>query len=684
MESLVASSTDAITVVDESGNATYSSPTAERLYGYGSEWEGSRNAFDAVHPDDLDDVLEAFSMVLSDPGVVVSRQFRIRTAGGEWLTVVARATNRLEDSDVGGIVITTRDVTDRARAEAALRESEERYRRLVEHSPQPIVVQQEGVFAYLNPAAVRLLGAESETELLGRQVTDVVHPEDIGAVEQPVEQGSEIGAESSVRERRIVRRDGDVLDVELVSVPIVYEGAPAIQTMARDVTDRRRAERALAHQALHDHLTGLPNRALLLDRLTQALVRSGRRKGLVAVLIVDLDRFTLVNDELGHEGGDGVLRAVAARLRSVLRPADTVARFGGDEFVVVCDEVQGPAEATRVANRITEVLAVPVDDGDDSLVMTVSIGVALSPGDDVTAEALVRNADTAMHRAKELGGGRIELYDEGMRSRLVNRLREERLLARSVADGQLTLHYQPVVLLPELEVTGVEALVRWHHPERGLVLPGDFIPLAEESGLIVELGAWVLTEGARQAERWAYSTGAERGLEVAVNLSARQLAEPYFVKAVEALLHQHEVAGRPVTMWLEITETLLLEDPLLTASLLTELRGLGVRLSIDDFGTGYSSLAYLRRFPVDCLKIDRSFVCGLDADRDSRPIAAAIVEMAHALGLRVVAEGVETPGQLEALIDLGCDAAQGFLFAPALPVPQLEGLLDRNGGCFRS
>jgi EAL domain-containing protein (putative c-di-GMP-specific phosphodiesterase class I) len=351
--------------------------------------------------------------------------------------------------------------------------------------------------------------------------------------------------------------------------------------------------------------------------------------------------------------------------------------------VVVCDDVQGPAEATRVANRITEVLAVPVDDEDDSLVMTVSIGVALSPGDDVTADALVRNADTAMHRAKELGGGRIELYDEGMRSRLVNRLREERLLARSVSDGQLTLHYQPVVLLPELEVTGVEALVRWHHPERGLVLPGDFIPLAEESGLIVELGAWVMAEGARQAERWAHSTGAAEGLEVAVNLSARQLAEPYFVKSVEALLHQHEVAGRPVTMWLEITESLLLEDPMLTASLLTELRGLGVRLSIDDFGTGYSSLAYLRRFPVDCLKIDRSFVCGLDADRDSRPIAAAIVEMAHALGLRVVAEGVETRGQLDALVDLGCDAAQGFLFAPALPAPQLEALLQQNDGCFR-
>ncbi len=682
MESLVASSTDAITVVDASGQAIYSSPTAERLFGYEQGWEGGTNAFDSVHPDDLEEVLVAFGEALTRPGEVVCRQFRITTAQGAWRTVEARATNRLDDPDVGGVVITTRDVTDRAQAEAALRESEERYRRLVEHSPQAISVQQDGIFVYLNPAAVRLLGAESEAELLGRPVSDVVHPDDVPAGGAPEAGSLDDGGAPTVRERRLVRRDGDVLDVELVGVPITFRGAPAIQVMARDVTDRRRAERVLAHHALHDSLTGLPNRALLLDRLAQALVRSGRSGGFVAVLYLDLDRFKLVVDELGHEVGDRVLRAVAARLRNVVRPSDTVARFAGDEFVVVCDDVEGPAEATRIANRVAEVLAVPIDDHEE-LVVAASIGVALVVGDDVTAEALVRNADTAMHRAKELGRSRIELFDEGMRSRLVNRLRQERLLARAVADRQLALHYQPVVRLPELEISGVEALVRWDHPDRGLVLPGDFIPLAEDSGLIVEVGGWVLTEGVRQAVRWSGSVGPTRGLEVAVNLSAKQLAEPYFVKEVAGLLHEHDIGRQPVSLWLEITETLLLEDPIVTASLLTQLRGLGVKLSIDDFGTGYSSLAYLRRFPVDCLKIDRSFVSGLDGDTDSRPIAAAIVEMAHALGLRVVAEGVETSTQLEALVDLGCDAAQGFLFAPALPAPQLEALLAENGGCFR-
>ncbi len=683
MEALVETAAEAITVLDASGNTRYSSPTAHQLFGYEPGFSGGSNAFDVVHPDDLEEVARAFAELVAAPGAVVCRQFRIEATDGTWRTVEATATNRLDDPHVRGVVVTTRDVTDRARAEAALRESEDRYRRLVEHSPQPIVVIQRGAFVHLNPAAVRMLGAESEAELLGRPAVDVLHPDDAASVEAPGARPLPWGmAEATVRERRIVRRDGEVLDIELVTVPVTYRGGPAIQLMGRDVTDRRRAERALAHHALHDHLTGLPNRALLLDRLAQALVRTARRGGTVAVLFVDLDRFTLVNDELGHDAGDGVLRAVAARLRGMLRPADTVARFGADEFVVVCDEVQGPAEATRIANRIVEVVTLPVDDHDEDLVVTASIGVALAGGDDATADAVVRNADTAMHRAKELGGARIELYDEGMRSRLVNRLREERLLGRAVADERLILHYQPVVRLPELEVTGVEALVRWDHPERGLVPPGDFVPLAEESGLIVDVGHWVLAEGCRQAARWDGARGLGRQLEVAVNLSARQLAEPYFVKSVEALLHEHGHRA-PVALWLEITETLLLEDPIATASLLTELRGLGVRLSIDDFGTGYSSLAYLRRFPVDCLKIDRSFVSGLDGDRDSRPIAAAIVEMAHALGLRVVAEGVETAAQLEVLVDLGCDAAQGFLFSPALPAPDLEALLEANGGCFR-
>ena len=562
MESLVASSTDAITVLDASGRAVYSSPTAEQLFGFDQGWAHGTSAFDVVHPDDLEEVARAFAEVLANPERVVLRQFRISTATGEERTVEARATNRLQDPDVGGVVITTRDVTDRARAEAALRESEERYRRLVEHSPQAIAVEQGGVFAYLNPAAVRLLGAESAEDLLGRPVTDVVHPDDVAALDIPGDAGSPVrDGTPTVRERRIVRRDGDVLDVELVGVPITFRGEPALQVMARDVTDRRRAERVLAHHALHDPLTGLPNRALLLDRLSQSLVRCGRTDAFVAVLYLDIDRFKLVVDELGHEAADRVLRAVAARLRNVVRPSDTLARFTGDEFVVVCDDVQGPAEATRIANRITEVLALPVDDHED-LALAASVGVALARGDDISPEALVRNADTAMHRAKEQGRGRIELFDEAMRSRLVNRLRQERLLARSVADEQLSLHYQPVVSLPELEITGVEALVRWQHPDRGLVLPGDFVPLAEDSGLIVEVGRWVLAEGCRQAARWAGSVGPTRGLEVAVNLSAKQLAEPFFVKEVAGLVQQHGIGGRrPFSLWLEITETLLLRTP---------------------------------------------------------------------------------------------------------------------------
>jgi EAL domain-containing protein (putative c-di-GMP-specific phosphodiesterase class I) len=300
-----------------------------------------------------------------------------------------------------------------------------------------------------------------------------------------------------------------------------------------------------------------------------------------------------------------------------------------------------------------------------------SVGVALARGEDATAEHLVRDADAAMYRAKERGRGRIELFDEGMRSRLVTKLAEERRLRRAVASEELDLHYQPIMALPALEVVAVEGLVRWRHPERGVVAPAEFIPLAEESGLITDLGHWVLEEGCRQAGGWARELGPERRLEVALNLSTRQLSEQGLAKRVEALLDRHRLHPGGVGLCLEITESFLLEDPVATGTALDELRSLGVRLAIDDFGTGYSSLAYVRRFPLDTLKIDRTFVAGLGTDPDSRAVTSAIIEMGHALGLEVVAEGVEEEVQLEVLVDLGCDRAQGFLFSRPVPAPEL-------------
>jgi diguanylate cyclase (GGDEF)-like protein/PAS domain S-box-containing protein len=671
---LVRNSTDIITVLDADARTQYTSPAAAEMLGYE---EGSRlgqSPFDLIHPDDRLRVAEAFDALVRDPGRATRVEFRLQHADGSWRCLSAVGANHLGDPEVGGIVINASDVTQEAETKEALRESEERYRLLVERCPDLIAVHQEGVVTYVNPAGVRMLGADSADELTGRPAHDYVHPDDHPVLDARIA-AIRAGDEAGLAEIRLVRLDGGVVDVEAVTVPVTFRGGRASQVMARDITDRKRAERALAHQALHDHLTGLPNRVLLHDRLGLALARCARSGCHVAVVFLDLDRFKVVNDSLGHDTGDRVLRAVSARITNVLRPADTLARFGGDEFVVVCDDIAGPAEATRIARRILDALADPVDEADGGVHVGASVGVALARGEDVTAEDMVRDADAAMYRAKERGRGRIELFDEGMRSRLVTKLAEERRLRTAVASEELDLHYQPIMALPTLEAVAVEGLVRWRHPERGVVAPAEFIPLAEESGLITDLGHWVLEEGCRQAGGWARELGPERPLEVALNLSTRQLSEQGLAKRVEALLDRHGLHPGGVALCLEITESFLLEDPVATGTALDELRSLGVRLAIDDFGTGYSSLAYVRRFPLDALKIDRTFVAGLGTDPDSRAITSAIIEMGHALGLEVVAEGVEEEVQLEVLVELGCDRAQGFLFSRPVPAPELWDVL---------
>ena len=674
---LVRNSTDIITVLDADARTLYTSPAAAEMLGYEENSRLGQSPFDLIHPDDRLRVAEAFDALVRDPSRAARVEFRLQHADGSWRCLSAVGANHLGDPEVRGIVINASDVTQEAETKEALRESEERYRLLVERCPDLIAVHQEGVVAYVNPAGAGMLGASSPDELLGRPAHDLVHPEDHPLLDMRIA-AIQAGEEAGLSEIRMVRVDGGVIDVEAVTVPVTFGGGRASQVMARDITDRKRAERALAHQALHDHLTGLPNRVLLQDRLGQALARCVRSGCYVAVVFLDLDRFKVVNDSLGHEAGDRVLRAVSARITNVLRPADTLARLGGDEFVVVCDDITGPAEATRIARRVLDALGDPVDEADGGVHVGASVGVALADNDGVTAKDLIRDADAAMYRAKERGRGRIELFDEGMRSRLVTRLAEERRLRVAVANDELDLHYQPVVALPGREVVGVEGLVRWRHPERGIVAPAEFIPLAEESGLIADLGQWVLEEGCRQAGGWARALGPDRPLEVALNLSTRQLSEQGLAKRVEALLERNGLRPRGVALCLEITESFLLEDPVATGTVLDELRALGVRLSIDDFGTGYSSLAYLRRFPLDTLKIDRAFVSGLGVDSDSRAIALAIIEMAHALGLDVVAEGVENEEQLGVLVELGCDRAQGYLFSRPVPAPELWGALCRE------
>ncbi|MBJ7330328.1 MAG: EAL domain-containing protein [Solirubrobacteraceae bacterium] len=435
----------------------------------------------------------------------------------------------------------------------------------------------------------------------------------------------------------------------------------------------RRAEDQARHDAMHDPLTGLPNRVLFSDRLTQALARSERDGSPLAVLLLDIDRFKLINDSLGHVVGDELLREVAPRLSGAIRPSDTVARLGGDEFAVLCEDLEDEREAQEMAERLGACFLRPFALGGEQQFATASVGLVVANGH-AGAEELLRDADAAMYRAKEAGRGRYELFDEGMRSRAVARLQVENELRRALDREELRLYFQPIHDLNLGAIASCEALVRWNHPDRGLVGPDQFIPVAEESGLIVPLGAWVLQRACRQLARWRHAVPGAEHLRLTINLSARQVAQPDIVDTVSEAIA--DAGLDPSDIGLEITEHVLIEDAESTADTLRRLQRLGVRLVIDDFGTGYSSLSYLKRYPIEVLKIDRSFIDGIaDDESGDLAIVTAIVRMASALGVDVIPEGVETQAQLDRLRELGCQYAQGFLLDRPLPPDELESRL---------
>jgi diguanylate cyclase (GGDEF)-like protein len=443
----------------------------------------------------------------------------------------------------------------------------------------------------------------------------------------------------------------------------------------QDITQQKTAVEAVLHQALHDPLSGLPNRQLFLERLADALKRLTSHPATIGVIYLNIDRFKVVNDSLGHEAGDHVLLAMATRLRDLMRPGDTLARVGGDEFVVLCEDLSGEEEAVRIADSICMAVADPLawDRGD--LVLSVGAGIAVSASASDSPHSLLRNADAAMYRAKDIGQGRSAVFTETMRTNAVGRLTTEISLRQSITDGDMQVFYQPIVTLADGQIIGHEALVRWFHPTKGLIGPDQFISIAEETGLIVPLGAWVLREACQQAKRFQDRDPMWSHLTMSVNLSGGQLGQPDLIELVSSALHDADL--RPGYLQLEMTESVLMDDAATTITILKALKGLGVRLGVDDFGTGFSSLAYLRRFPVDVLKIDRSFVNGLGRDLEDSAVAAAVASLADTLGLTTVAEGVETRLQRDCLIGLGCSRAQGYLFSRPVDASECEAALDR-------
>jgi diguanylate cyclase (GGDEF)-like protein len=448
----------------------------------------------------------------------------------------------------------------------------------------------------------------------------------------------------------------------------------AVGHVLNGAIEGRRIEERIRHDALHDALTGLPNRTLLLERLRHAIDAADAEGRRIALFFLDVDHLKVINDSLGHHAGDELLRAIGPRLQAVLRPADTIARFGGDEFAVLCEAVDDQSQALRVAERLVRAFSKPFDVGGEPRFCSVSVGVVVSdPEGSRGPDELLSDADAALYRAKERGRGRHEVFDAGLRARITSRLELEADLRRALDQGgQLWVAYQPYFRLPDRSLAGVEALLRWNHPARGPIPPSDFIPVAEDSGLIVELGEWVLRTACAQVAEWRRVGAAE--LRLTVNVSARQMALCGIPGTVGAVLRETGLA--PTALGLEITEGLLLEDVADTAETLGALRAMGVRLMLDDFGTGFSSLGYLRRYPIDLIKIDRSFVHDLgEAGAGDAAIVEAIIGMAKALGMGVIPEGVETAGQLERLTGLGCDFAQGFHLARPLPPDEIRPLL---------
>ena len=547
-----------------------------------------------------------------------------------------------------------------------------RFRSLVNHSSDLLsVVDHNGTVVFHSHSSERLIGRLS-TDLLGSSYFDLVHPDDVQRVQVALDAFAEGSNETVQIEYRVRHRDGSWRQMEATITDLSGDAAVAGLVMnAHDVTDRKALEKQLSRQAFHDSLTGLANRALLGDRIDRAVARHARDQIVPAVLLIDLDGFKTINDSLGHGAGDEVLIAVARCLETCIRPSDTVARLGGDEFAILIEE--GDLElATGVADRILQVLAEPLAVAGRQLFVNASIGITLG-GEGRDADVLVRDADVAMYAAKAHGKGRYEVFEPQMHAVAVQRQELLADLQLALANGQFALAYQPVFDLQSRRMEGWEALLRWEHPTRGQVPPADFIAVAEETGLIVRIGRWVLREACRQAVLWQRRfPGAER-MTMSVNISARQLKEPGLVEDVRAVLANTGLD--PHTLVLEITESSLLDLETIHRPL-DALKELGVGLALDDFGTGYSSLSYLRRFPVDTIKIDKSFVDGLvDSPTEGPALLRAIARLGPTLGLRVVAEGAEQQQQLAQLVSAGCDAAQGFILARPMDPAGIEVLL---------
>jgi diguanylate cyclase (GGDEF)-like protein/PAS domain S-box-containing protein len=668
-QALASHSRDALIVLDEQGRPNFVSPSAETVLGWNVAALLGRPLLELFHESGREAAASELDRCLRTPGAQARVVGRARRQDGSWGDVEALAVNRVTDDAVRGVIVNLRDISENTRILEALRESEERYARAARGAYDGLWhwdLQRDRV--HYSERWHEMLGLERhETSGSPDEWFERVHPEDLARLQALIAAHLDGHMPALESEHRVLHKDGTYRWVLCRGLADRDENGRALR-LAGSLAD-------ISERKLFDALTGLPNRTLFMDRLGRVLERGKREPAyLFAVLVLDLDRFKVINDSMGHATGDRLLIACARRLESCLRTMDTVARLSGDEFTVLLDDLDSPDAATRIAERIQHALSQPMFLGNMEVYTSASVGIAMSRKGYDKADDVLRDADTAMHRAKSAGRARAATFETTMHIETMKVFQIETDLRRAIKREEFSVRYQPIISFRENCVAGFEALVRWQHPERGFVSPADFIPVAEESGLIAPIDRWVLKQSCQRARAWIDAKPNADQLSICVNVSSKQFSRTDLVEHIGKVLR--DTGFDPRHLKLEITESAIMERPESAEAILRELKAMGVKLALDDFGTGYSSLSYLHRFPFDVLKIDRSFVARMGVEGQNPEIVKTIMALARSLQMEVVAEGVETQTQLDMLRDLDCAYAQGFFFSKPVEDGEAARLID--------